>query len=409
MPERWDSRATGVLAALVALLCGPPARAQAPPFLLQWGTLGTGAGQLTSPRGVAVGPSGAVYVIDESRVQKFTSDGAFVRGWGTQGSLAGQFSVPYGLCTSPDGKVYVADSGNSRVEVFDADGNFLFQFGGPGSAPGQFFHPKSAACDSLGNVYVTDGLNDRIEEFDASGTFIRQWGGVGAGPGQFNLPDYVAVGPGGVVYVTDSGNNRVQKFDAQGHFLGTLGAGVPNVGFTTPVGVATDARGTVFVCDASRVQAFDSNGAFLARWGTSGSGPGQFSSSYGIATDRSGDVYVADNGNNRVQKFGPLPVTAVDPSPHVRGPRLGAPFPNPSNGVSRVAIESAVARELALAIHDPAGARVRDLGGAMLGPGSFELAWDGRDDSGRLVPPGVYWLTITSGHTVESRRLVRVR
>ena len=39
-------------------------------------------------------------------------------------------------------------------------------------------------------------------------------------------------------------------------------------------------------------------------WGSLGSGDGQFfGGPLGVAVDGSGDVFVADNGNNRVQKF----------------------------------------------------------------------------------------------------------
>src|SRR5262245_30897493 len=44
-------------------------------------------------------------------------------------------------------------------------------------------------------------------------------------------------------------------------------------------------------------------GTFLTKWGSPGSGDGQFSKPAGIAVDGSGNVYVADTGNNRIQKF----------------------------------------------------------------------------------------------------------
>ena len=43
--------------------------------------------------------------------------------------------------------------------------------------------------------------------------------------------------------------------------------------------------------------------AYITQWGTFGSGPGQFKQPAGVATDGAGFVYVADTGNNRVQKF----------------------------------------------------------------------------------------------------------
>src|SRR5262249_7691545 len=42
---------------------------------------------------------------------------------------------------------------------------------------------------------------------------------------------------------------------------------------------------------------------FVTTWGSSGSGDGQFSFPEGVATDGSGNVYVADTGNDRIQKF----------------------------------------------------------------------------------------------------------
>ena len=43
---------------------------------------------------------------------------------------------------------------------------------------------------------------------------------------------------------------------------------------------------------------------YLIQWGTQGSGNGQFSDPFGVATDAAGNAYVADQGNQRIQKFG---------------------------------------------------------------------------------------------------------
>ena len=69
--------------------------------------------------------------------------------------------------------------------------------------------------------------------------------------------------------------------------------------------VATDANGNVYVADTNnnRIQKFDPSGTFVAAWGTSGSGNGQFAGPTGVAADASGNVYVADQSNNRIQKF----------------------------------------------------------------------------------------------------------
>ena len=65
----------------------------------------------------------------------------------------------------------------------------------------------------------------------------------------------------------------------------------------------------------ARVQKFDSAGTFLTQWGSSGTGPGQFTEPAGLAVDAAGKVYVADagqqvpippggvSGGGRVMKF----------------------------------------------------------------------------------------------------------
>jgi len=75
--------------------------------------------------------------------------------------------------------------------------------------------------------------------------------------------------------------------------------------FNGPGGIAVDVDGNVFVADYgnNRVQKFTSSGVFLAQWGTHGSANGQFNGPEGLAVDPGGNVYVADFGNNRVQKF----------------------------------------------------------------------------------------------------------
>ena len=83
---------------------------------------------------------------------------------------------------------------------------------------------------------------------------------------------------------------------------GSLGSG--NGQFNDPAGVATDGSGFVYVADTgnNRVQKFTAAGAYVAQWGTLGSGNGQFSGPFGIMV-AGGSVYVVDTGNQRVQIF----------------------------------------------------------------------------------------------------------
>jgi tripartite motif-containing protein 71 len=74
--------------------------------------------------------------------------------------------------------------------------------------------------------------------------------------------------------------------------------------FIDPSGVDVDSTGNVYVADNwNRIQKFDSNGKFLLKWGSEGSGDGQFSSLRTLAVDSANNVYAADSWNHRIQKF----------------------------------------------------------------------------------------------------------
>ncbi|HEX5707368.1 MAG TPA: PxKF domain-containing protein [Pyrinomonadaceae bacterium] len=74
--------------------------------------------------------------------------------------------------------------------------------------------------------------------------------------------------------------------------------------FITPRGIAVDSSGNVYVPDQNtRVQKFDSSGNLISQFGIPGDVPGGFVTPNKVATDSAGNVYVTDNFNNRVSKF----------------------------------------------------------------------------------------------------------
>ena len=59
---------------------------------------------------------------------------------------------------------------------------------------------------------MADTLNNRVQVFSPGGRFLWNWGSRGSGDGQFNSPVNIAVDASGNVYVIDAYNHRVQVF-----------------------------------------------------------------------------------------------------------------------------------------------------------------------------------------------------
>src|SRR5258708_4700138 len=167
-------------------------------------------------------------------------------------------------------------------------------------APGQLWSPDKLAFDPQGNVYVTEvgsqsaEGNSRIQKFSPTGVALAQWGMFGSGPGQFNTPVGIAIDQQGDIYVADVGNHRIQKLSSLGQPLTQWHSVGSGTGESTEIGydLALGASGNVYVSEPhpfsdgnDHVQKFSSAGELLATWGGSGAGPGQFNQPTGVAVD----------------------------------------------------------------------------------------------------------------------------
>ena len=75
--------------------------------------------------------------------------------------------------------------------------------------------------------------------------------------------------------------------------------------FINPFGVAVDSSDNIVVADTgnNRIQIFDSSGGFIKKFGSFGAGDGQFKSPFDVTFDSSGNIVVADRFNHRIQIF----------------------------------------------------------------------------------------------------------
>jgi uncharacterized delta-60 repeat protein len=129
--------------------------------------------------------------------------------------------------------------------------------------------------------------------------FILAWGTLGTGQGQFNQPFGTAINSSGNVYVVDHVNSRVQEFDSNGAYITQWGSyGNGNGQFESlEGGIAIDGYGNVFVADSgnNRIQEFTSAGIYINQYGN-----GLLNFPQGIAIDGIGNMYICDTWNNRV-------------------------------------------------------------------------------------------------------------
>ncbi|MCH8900927.1 MAG: hypothetical protein IIC88_01350 [Chloroflexi bacterium] len=316
------------------------------------GGLATDA-SLYLPEGVALDDGGRLYISDTEncQIRQVAPTGTIVSILGHEScgySMGGDADLgpwlhtnhPRGVAVGPDGAVYVADTINCRVRrveeggaVSTVAGNGSCRAGGDGGpAVDAGIYPWGLAWDQQGNLYVADVFNCRIRRVDEGGT-ITTVAGTGAcgfsgdgGPAtQATLffPRDVAVGTDGALYIADAANCRVRRVDASGVIDTVAGAG--DCDFSGDGGPATeaglhpwalafDSDGGVLVADREncRLRRFVPGGPIAT---VAGNGLCGFSGDGGPAAEAAlhwpsdvtlaadGAIHVADTGNCRVRRI----------------------------------------------------------------------------------------------------------
>lgn len=298
-----------------------------------------GAARFYWPSGLAVDSSGNAYVADaNNRIRKITSAGAVstLAGSGVAGFADGagsiaRFANPSGVAVDGSGSVYVADTNNHKIRKITSAG-VVSTFAGSGVAAfadgtgslAKFANPNGVAVDANGNVYVADTNNHKIRKITSAGEVSTLAGGTSGfadgagGMAKFSNPRGVAVDGSGNVFVADFGNHRIRKITSAGVVSTLAGSGVAGFAdgagstakFSSPMGAAVDAGGTVYVADTggNRVRKITEAGVVVTIGGagvvgsTEGAGVlALFSNPKGVAVDGGGNVIVSDTDNNKIR------------------------------------------------------------------------------------------------------------
>ena len=396
---------------------------------------------LFGPAGVAVDVEGNLYIAERNahRIRKVASSGEISTvagtgesGFGGDGGPATEalLASPRAVAVGSDGSLYIADRGNHRIRKVSPTGE-ISTFAGTGNGgfrgdggPARFAllrSPLGAAVDGLGNVYIADTGNNKIRKVDTSGrissvagTGDRGFSGDGGPAIEATLaaPRDVAVAADGSLYISDSGNHRIRKLNPAGDIstvAGTRSSGFRRDGglatsaeLDLPLGIAVDGSGDLFIADSRnhRIRRVLATGIIITLAGSNNfggdGGPATDALLFfplSVAVDSVGDLYIADSRNHRTRQVnvsGTITTVAGTGDPDFAG----------DGGQARGA-DLFAPRDLTfdadgnLYIADLGNRRVRKvtLGGVIstvAGNGTFGSSGDGGPaTSAELVPVGV--------------------
>lgn len=130
---------------------------------------------------------------------------------------------------------------------------------------------------------------------------------------------------------------------------------------------------------------------------------------YDSRTDGHGLVLDSDDvGIDNIQ-FSQITTTGVPGPPVADGLRLEASAPNPCRGIARLQYSLPRASGATLAVFDVRGRRVRLLQQGALDAGPHAVQWDSRDEGGRAVPSGLYFVKLECARATLSQKLILSR
>jgi hypothetical protein len=392
------------------LLCNAN-RTQIAPQLCSDGAGGAIVAWVDGRNGTTLAPDEDVYAT------RVTVTGALAAGWTANGEPVCVHA------TSDQDQIVVASDGAGGAFLVWTDGR-----NGP-------------RASQLQDLFASrwNGAGDLVAGWTANGTPVTQAAGIQM------LPVLARDGAGGVFIAWQDGRDTTTfPTNVDIYALRMTGAGAVAAGWTadgtdlTPISptrqedpsIVADLAGGFFVAwedgrSTGRVFLLRvaGNAALAPGWPAGGielspTDGAQLNTS--LAQDGAGGVILAwddprpSHSDKSVfaQRIGPNgeiggSSVGVDLPAAASGVRLALRGPHPAVGRAQFALEVDDATSWSAAIYGPAGRRVWSLEPAVAGGSDAQtLSWSGRDDLGRRVPPGVYWLRVVAGARAAAMRFV---
>ena len=128
--------------------------------LLRLGARGFGGrlpNNFDGPADSAVAANGDIFVADghwNNRIVKFSKEGRYLMEWGSKGTGPGELNMPHTIVIDRRGRVLVGDRSNHRIQIFDQEGTYIDQWD-------QFGWPSGMFIDQNDILYVADYQSKR--------------------------------------------------------------------------------------------------------------------------------------------------------------------------------------------------------------------------------------------------------
>lgn len=259
---------------------------------------GTFSGIPTAPqplpahgKALAIDADGVLFVADvrNGSIRRINGDEVTTLSSSSSGEPF-RLGLPLGLCVDSDRNVVVADSTAAMVRRITAEGVMVrvagitppritdpltgFFSGLPATGAdgdtltARFGFPRAVAADLSGNLYVVDqayaGAIRRISKEGTVSTVAGSLEGGGAGlrdgagsEARFNSPVQIARDIDGTFLITEIANRRIRRVTPEGVVttVATSDSGFADgsgdyAQFLTPIGIAVDPSGNIYVADA---------------------------------------------------------------------------------------------------------------------------------------------------------------
>jgi hypothetical protein len=150
--------------------------------------------------------------------------------------------------------------------------------------------------------------------------------------------------------------------------------------------------------------------AFIGTRGFQGEGVLATMSFVTLAAGDPGIRVVTVDGRDAANRKLAVPVVFHPPAPITpSATAFGPAAPNPFQRSTTLAFDLARGGRAELVLYSVDGRRVRTLVDDVREPGHYDIVWDGRDDGGAAVGPGVYYARFVAGARTFTRTLVLLR